>query len=258
MKPYYQDEWVQIFHGDCREILPTLPKVDLVLTDPPYEIELPTSHRKKYNGLSESFAPIENDTKGFCLEWFEKIKSLTKDYIIFGGNNFIEFIPARYGWIVWDKRLNEMADRILGSPFELAITSKMSQYKIYRIQHGGKINADSIWGNNDARYHPTQKPVALFLRILADNPCDSIIDPFLGSGTTLLAAKKLNRHAIGIEIEERYCEIAARRCSQGVMTLNILPEVKRTTSVFGPDVDYCGNYIYDTPAETVKERERLI
>ena len=168
--------------------MPELSPVDLVLTDPPYEIDLPTVHRKKYNGLKEDYTPIENDRKGFVLEWFTEVQRVSKDYVIFGGNNFIEFIPNRYGWIVWDKRCNEMADRILGSPFELAITNKISTYKIYRVQHGGKINADSIWGNNDARFHPTQKPVSLFARILADNPSASILDPFLGSGTTAIAA----------------------------------------------------------------------
>ena len=110
---------------------------------------------------------------------------------------------------MWDKRKADgSSDKVFGWPFELAWCSKDRFGKIYRIQHGGYLNADGKM----RRKHPTQKPVKLMKALLLDFPTSkSILDPFMGSGTTLLAAKQLGRKCIGIEIEEKYCEIAAKR-----------------------------------------------
>ena len=103
---------------------------------------------------------------------------------------------------------------MLGSPFELCWVSDKKKYKIARIQHGGVINAD---GANSPRFHPTQKPVRLMQWCLdLFSNAYSIVDPFMGSGTTGIASVKLRRKFTGIEIEERYFSIACRRLSDAL------------------------------------------
>jgi len=208
MKPYYEEDGIVIYHGDCRKILPGLPAADLVLTDPPYGIGLTRTYGPKHNQKPN----IVGDDERFDPAHLIAYEQTT---IIWGGNNFANSLPVG-GWLCWDKRCNEAADRMHGSPFELAWSSDQSKFKMYRIMHGGIVNADS-WGCG--RYHPTQKPISLMAAIIKDFKCNSVRDPYMGSGTTLIAAKRLRLPAIGIEIDERYCEIAAKRLSQGVLEL---------------------------------------
>jgi len=209
MKPYYDHAGIQIFHGDCRDVLPTLPKVDLVLTDPPYGIardgmRLSTSShggRKPYEFLGWDDAPPDSKT-------FRLIFDAGRNHIIWGGNYFAAHLPSKMGWLVWDK-----GQRICGSDGELAFTSFDAALRIHTL------NRVAI--AQDGAVHPTQKPIALMLWCIgvADKhvPVESICDPYAGSGSTLVAAKLAGRKAIGIEIEERYCEIAANRLAQQVL-----------------------------------------
>jgi site-specific DNA-methyltransferase (adenine-specific) len=212
MKPYFQDSHCTIYHGDCREILPILQPVDLLLTDPPYGIGYNATKSNLPN--SKSFKDIANDENNFDFKFLFDFPA--KDRVIFGAENFYKYLPHRGRWLVWDKRVNPICDAMLGSPFEMAWMDKKSgYYKIIRLQHGGVVNADK-----QIRKHPTQKPVNLLLQIIDFYPLsESILDPFMGSGSTLRAAKDLNRKAIGIELEEKYCEIAAKRLSQEVLPL---------------------------------------
>jgi DNA modification methylase len=214
MKPYYEDTkaGIVIYNGDCREVLPELPSVDLVLTDPPYGIGYSAQALNYRNALV--FPLIANDATGMDMGF---LFALDGEKVVFGLQNQPDQIPHAGRWLCWDKRVVEEADAIVGSPFELAWESRRhGAYRIYRLQHCGAINADA----DGQREHPTQKPAALFRRILLDYPkSQTILDPFMGSGTTLRAAKDLGRKAIGIEIEERYCEIAAKRLSQEVLAL---------------------------------------
>ena len=223
IKSYYQDKWVTIYHGDCREILPQLDvKVGLILTDPPYGINY--SNVELNRPSSRNFEKMKGDQGDLDLSFLLKMPGLK---IVFGANNFVHLLPHSGRWICWDKRTHESVDGVLGSPFELAWIDKKSGYnKIYRVLHGGFINADG-----GKRIHPTQKPTELFCRIILDytKENDLILDPFLGSGTTLVCAKKLGRKAIGIEIEEKFCEIAARRCMQSVFELGNI-DTKNITS----------------------------
>jgi len=223
VKPYYQDEWVTIYHGDCREILPDLPKVDLVLTDPPYGINYHRVGRSKgyvtvnYAGgiYGKNWDAIVGDDKPFdptSLLVFEKL-------ILWGANNFANKLPNSAGWLIWDKkRGGSTAIGFGGSDAELAYTSFLTSVRIYAYLWDG-FKRDGEVGKH---FHPTQKPVSLMeWCILQAGDVGSILDPYMGSGATLRAAKDLNRHSIGIEVEEKYCEIAAKRCSQSVMELNI-------------------------------------
>ena len=227
MEPYYQDKWVTIYHGDCREILPqlddvgergeTLPfKADLMLTDPPYgRNEIQNNPSRGKLAISKNYGLGKWDRQPADRALLDSIISRASHSIIFGGNYF--GLPASSCWLVWDKdnEGNDFAD------CELAWTDFNSAVRIYRWRWNGMLQEPL--SPKDYRCHPTQKPSGLFSLILADysKEGNTILDPFLGSGTTCYCAKKLNRYSIGIEIEEKYCEIAAKRCSQEVMELKI-------------------------------------
>ena len=216
--PYYDESGITIYHADCRDILPHLPKADLVLTDPPYGINLDTNYSRfnSTNVLGRAYEKVTGDLTVMDFSFLFLIAPLS---VIWGANNFpqqLPFNPIDDGWLCWDKRTNLDADKILGSPFEMAVVLGRRCYKIIRMQHCGVKNAD---GDRAGRYAPTQKPVRLMKYVITLMAADSVIDPFMGSGTTLVAAKDLGRKAIGIEIEEKYCEIAVRRLAQEVLPL---------------------------------------
>ena len=228
MKPYYQDEWVTIYHGDCREILPDLPKVDLVVTDPPYNLG------KKYGPGTDDARP-EDEYWSWFDEVFQGISRLLDNGFIYVthsdkgmwkakphleecGFSYIQTLIwwGRNGYSMqlhrttWSFRHEPILFFKKGDPGVLQ-SGKPGQW------YTTVIEAPRPQSNfTEGRFHPTQKPVKLFKVLIARTPGDLILDPFLGSGTTVIAAKALARHCIGIEIEEKYCEIAAKRCSQGV------------------------------------------
>ena len=201
---YYSYNGITIYKGDAREILPQLPIADLLLTDPPYGINW-----LGHPSSEVDYIPIQNDAHEMDLKFIFENECLNK--VIFGANCFPKQLPHRGRWLVWDKRVDPKCDKMLGSPIELAWTSRTSGFDwICRVQHGGVVNSDG-----GKRFHPTQKPIQLMEFVLNKYPqARTIIDPFMGSGTTLLAAKLLGRKAIGIEIEEEYCKIAVERLSQ--------------------------------------------
>lgn len=217
VKPYYDDgKGIVIFHGDCREILPTLPKVDLLLTDPPYGLNEDGGLKARYrrgDGRTKGFAKYEKlnwDSERCDPQLIVLAMSRAPLWFICGGNYFTDVLPPSSGWLYWDK--------IIGGDFsdgELIYTNRKTALRAFSMHpfhglKGGKL-----------RCHPTQKPVGLMKWCLRFEPdAQTILDPFMGSGTTLRAAKDLGRKAIGIEIEERYCEIAARRLQQEVLPLD--------------------------------------
>jgi DNA modification methylase len=213
VKPYYESGGITIYHGDCREIEPLA--WDAVLTDPPYGIGADRRQSMRA-GKRHGAAVAPSRDYGPSTDWdarpadSEMLRALiVKPSIIWGANYFD--LPAASKWLVWDKQTgnNGYADA------ELAWTNLGGAVRTFRHQWMGMLQAASDSGN--ARVHPTQKPVPLMRWCLEMLPDGIVIDPFLGSGTTLIAAKDLGRRAIGIEIEERYCEIAAERLSQEVL-----------------------------------------
>jgi DNA modification methylase len=210
LKPYYSDDRVTIYHGDSRLIWPMLPKCDLLLTDPPYGIAWGGS-----NASTQEWDGIAGDNDIELARWLCGMLWHVNEAVIFGANCFPQLLPHRGRWICWDKRITEAADKMLGSAFELAWCSRTSGFdRMVRKLHGGVVNADG-----GKRVHPTQKPSGLFKQIIGDMfpKAETIVDPFMGSGSVLLAAKLEGRKAIGIEVEEQYCEAAAKRLSQGVL-----------------------------------------
>jgi len=132
--------------------------------------------------------------------------------MIFGGNYFADLLPQGKHWIVWDK-LNTMPT--FGDCELIWTNIKRNSVKKLTREYNGLL------GKEESRFAPTQKPVDIMKWFIKKAPkADTILDPFMGSGTTLVAAKQLNRKAIGIEIEEKYCEIAVRRLAQEVMEFN--------------------------------------
>ncbi len=201
MKPYFAKDGCSIYLGDCREIMPLLDPVDLVLTDPPYGIGQDggaqrTRGSRRTNGpkIGWDIAPPDGPT-------FSKILEAAGNHIIWGGNYFTDKLPVNRGWLYWHK--------YMGGDFsdgELAWTNLDMVLRAYGFSR-----------KNNGRLHPTQKPLELMLWCLGFAPdARSVLDPFMGSGTTLRAAKDLGKQAIGIELHEPYCEIAARRLEQQV------------------------------------------
>jgi site-specific DNA-methyltransferase (adenine-specific) len=206
LKPYYEHGGIAIYHGDCREILPQLPLVDAVVTDPPYGCGY-ASNPIVGKGKSESnHAPQAWDSTAFGD--IDSVLAMAGQAVIWGGNYYP--LPPSRGWLAWYKA---DAPPTMAN-FELAWTSQ---------NKNARIIFQSIAATNEERVgHPTQKPLSVMLASIAylDEP-KTILDPFCGSGTTLVAAKNLGRKAIGIEIEEKYCEIAAKRLSQEVFQFQI-------------------------------------
>jgi site-specific DNA-methyltransferase (adenine-specific) len=196
MKPYFETDLGVLYHGDCLEIMPQLEPVDLVLTDPPYGLDkkLSSGAGKHKNAKFRLNYENENWDKPITKNHLDLIFSAAKNQIIFGAN-YYEMPPTR-GIICWNKQQYMPTF----SAWEYAWTSFERPAKMYTVNNG-----------SENRHHPTQKPIFLFVCILNDTTAKTILDPFLGSGTTAVACEQLNRRWIGIEISEKYCEIAAKR-----------------------------------------------
>lgn len=212
MKPYYQDELCTIYHGDCREILPQL-EFDWIHTDPPFGINLPTNFRSRGRGklaACRDYAPVYDDDKPFDPSW---LLGLNKPTILWGSNYFCDKLPKQSGWLVWDKLRPPGLDQ---ADAELAWTNFIKGVRVFRHQWNGMLRASS-----DVLIHPTQKPEALhhWVFLLPWTPSGIGADPYFGSGSFLRASKDAGRRCVGIEIEERYCELAAKRLSQSVLPL---------------------------------------
>lgn len=200
MKPYYEHAGITIYHGDCREVLPSV-EADVVVTDPPYGINFagqPTKWQRRAGAVA-----LDWDKEPFGD--VELLLSIGRAQCVWGGNYLP--LPQSRGWMVWCK---PDAPPSMGS-VEMAWTSidRNSRHIIHSIS---ATNAERVG-------HPTQKPIRVMLWCVESMPSGTILDPFMGSGTTLVAAKALGRRAIGIEIEERYCEIAAKRLAQEVLPI---------------------------------------
>jgi len=201
----------QIINSDCLDVMREMPDkcVDLVLTDPPYGIG-----EARKNNSSRSCLAASKDYG--CKSWddsipssehFREIFRVSKNQIIFGGNYFVNNLANSSCWIVWDKDNgeNDFAD------CELAWTSFKTAVRRFKYRWQGMLQENMR--DKEKRIHPTQKPVALFEWILRlySKPGDIILDPFLGSGTTVAACINLERQYIGIEISPDYVLASQQR-----------------------------------------------
>ena len=217
-QPYYQDEAVTLYHGDCLEIDEWL-AADVLVTDPPYGTQHTSDNprggygRRQLYGSSDGVgAAIANDTT-----------TETRDAVLAAWRNRPAMIfasprqPEPPGeWthrLVWDKQRPGMN----AGPWRYTHECIYVRGEFER-RNNNSFSIFSAWPGNEQKRHIHAKPVALMVHLIQATADEAVIaDPFAGSGSTLLAARNLGRKAIGVELEERYCEIIARRLSQGVL-----------------------------------------
>lgn len=228
MTPYYEDDHVTLYHGDCREVLPALApgSVATLVTDPPYGINFRSNSRT----ASAKFPRIASDDV-VDAGWFPDAWAAVADggaaYIATRWDVFPQWVELLRGEaacrnvIVWNKPGGGMGDleRDYVPSHEFFMYLPKGDHKLRGKRIG---NVWTIPKDPPAAYeHPTQKPVSLMGRAIekSSNVGDLILDPFAGSGSTLRAAKNLGRRAIGIELEERYCEVIVRRLAQESLDL---------------------------------------
>jgi DNA modification methylase len=247
VNPYYSDDTVTIYHGDALDVLSDIsPAIDAVVTDPPYasggrtEASRPggggsVSHRQMENaekrGALWAARPIENDqmtTTGFV--WLMRSMAYRCRTLLPDGGSFVSFIDWRQwpnlvgaletcnlrvqGMVVWDKGSIGLGNGFRGQ-HELICHASKGVPAIYDKSCGNVLQAGRVTPTD----HPSPKPVGLLSRLIEVGapPGGIVLDPFMGSGSTVRAAADVGRKAIGIEVEERYCEIAAKRMAQEVL-----------------------------------------
>lgn len=232
MKPYYEQDGCIIIHADCRDVLPEIEpgSVDLVLTDPPYGNGYSTGRRLSgtrsstrvahdlitaplLNDTADRLAPLLNDTAhGY---WFAAPDRL--DMVL----PLVRSLGDVVNVLCWDKGNCTAGDlyATYGKQWEACVF-----FRKQRVPLIGGRDRDVLRfsrGSTNAYHHPTQKPIDLMKYLIGRHDAHVVLDPFMGSGTTLVAAQQMGRRAIGIELEERYCEIAAKRLQQAVLPLGV-------------------------------------
>jgi len=236
MTPYYTDGQIMIFHGDCREILPRLGTgtVRLVCTDPPYNVSLPDA-----DITVEDRKDIQRDFGQWDQAWSPDLLLAESARLLYAGGSLLSFCSDKLvssyltdglkhrGTLVWEKT---------DPPPNFRSGYVSATEWIVWCQ---KIGAPAVWngggavrnilrypivkGNGSARLgHPTQKPLGLIIELIQrhSDRGDMILDPYMGVGTTLRAAKDTGRRAMGIELDERWCKLAAKRLGQDVLDLD--------------------------------------
>lgn len=217
IKPYYQHAGITIYHGDCLEIMPELDKVDLILTDPPYGV----SYRSNHYIYGNPHGEIRNDDQLLCpLDDMWKLLNETGSIFSFYSYKKPILDERKKNDIIWVKNNWTAGDLRgdFGNQYESIAFLPKPKFKLQ-----GK-RWSNVWNFHKIKptLHPTEKPEELLKRIIgcATDNNGVVLDIFMGVASTLLAAKLLNRKAIGIEIEEKYCEIAAKRLQQDVFQFN--------------------------------------
>jgi site-specific DNA-methyltransferase (adenine-specific) len=224
MSEYYRDEWVTLYLGDCREVLPSLSEpVDLIVTDPPYGIDY-RSNRGQHARIAGDDGSL--DVAAVLTQACRLLRRGRHAYV-FGQHDFAATPLAAAVELIWDKGLVGMGDLSLPwskshEPITFAVyePSKANREKGYgrlaaRIRQGSVLRVQRTQGGATGR-HPTEKPVDVLRQLIESSSVlgETVLDPFVGVGSTLVAARLEGRRSIGIEIDERYCELAARRFSQ--------------------------------------------
>jgi len=230
--PYFEQDGVTIYNADCLKVLPWIGAFDLLLTDPPFNVR--QANLAKGNGTLRG-AGRNSGTLDFGSwdehfkpsDFVESLRMMPQAYIFSSDKLVAEWfaeLMAHYSvlklltWVKPDP-LPQCRQRHWVSASEHIVWAARDDYTFNFLGHSEMFSWTLQQAPKQERYHPTEKPLAICRKLIAvsSNVGDVVIDPFMGSGTTLVAAKLDGRRAVGIEIEERYCEIAANRLRQGVL-----------------------------------------
>ncbi len=254
MTPYYEHGGIVIYNADCREVLPHLPSAEMVFTSPPYNLggspwphlghwkpgDSPGGKSKWRNGSDGSggvtyASHADSMAHSEYVAWQREILMLCWDRLSVTGAIFFNHKPRVIGGRLWlplelnpDLPLRQIViwQRAGGMNFNPTAYVPTHEWilimakEAFRLRDKGASGVGDVWyvpQQSDSE-HPAPFPLSLPLRAMETTTPGPVIDPFAGTGTTLRAAKELGRPAIGIEIEERYCEIAAKRLSQEVLS----------------------------------------
>jgi site-specific DNA-methyltransferase (adenine-specific) len=225
LEPYYADEWVTIYHGDALKVLPGISDVALVVTDPPYFQSTTRYVPPRAEKIRKSIADMSILELAF-RSWAEAMVCACMAgatiYLFCDGQSYPLAFTALYPHahhvrpLVWDKVVS-FNGYTWRHQHELIAWAEMDGATRVPTGDGDILRYRAVPVGD--REHPAQKPIELLSALIAKHDDGLVLDPFVGSGTTLRAAKDLGRKAIGVEIEERYCEIAAKRCAQEVLAL---------------------------------------
>jgi DNA modification methylase len=216
MQPYYEADGITIYHGDCREILP-LVEADVLVTDPPYGIAWKRGVNNARN--SKAHAGIINDHDTSVRD---SVMAVWPGPSVVFGSFYARFPYGVKQVLVWRKPTDAgVVGSVTGFRRDAEPVFLCGEWPQRTVQWSSVLGpgAPGIAATAAQTGHPHTKPVALMRFLINACPPGTILDPFMGSGTTLRAAKDLGRKAIGIEIEEKYCEIAAQRLGQMVLDL---------------------------------------
>lgn len=216
MKPYYEQDGITIYHGDCRQVLSDLDGVDAIVSDPPYGMSWDGRVTRGSEGGRTTRKGTITGGYGITIagdsEPFDPTHLLGyHEVLLWGFNHFPQHL-SRGTALVWIKR------------HDTAFGSFLSDAEVAWLNRGCGVYClrdVSMQGESTRRQHPAQKPEGIMRWSLGFIKGQVVCDPFAGSGTTLVAAKRLGRRAIGIELEERYCEIAANRLAQRVLPMEV-------------------------------------
>ena len=234
MKPYYQHAGITIYHGDCREVLPSLQaeSIDLIVTDPPYGVRWKSCFRR----LEFDHIVGDEDTEA-AVEGVRMALSALRPHrhvYVFGRYDFSHTGLQDTVELIWDKGIQGSGNVSL--PW--GVEHEYIQFGVYipsgwnrkdgrgrlsaRLRKGSVLNVPRL-NATAVKSHPTEKPVLLLRQLIESSSCigETVLDPFMGVGSTLKAAEIEGRNAIGIEIDERYCELAVKRLGQEVLPFEI-------------------------------------
>lgn len=206
-----------LYQGDCLKIMAALDPVDATVTDPPYGINIASTGTiggagkiggSRHKSPVQDYGKDDWDKEGLSPEQWEAILKAAPQYIVWGGNHLADVMGASAGVLIWDKKCkNGWNDTF--SDAEMAWTNTLSRAKVFRHLWVGALRASEQGAN--VRQHPTQKPIALMEWCLSFVKGETIIDPFMGSGTTGVACVQQGRKFIGIERDPKYFTISCKR-----------------------------------------------
>ena len=207
---YYRDEWCAIYHGDCREVLARgeLPRANLVLTDPPYGVGFKYTH----------FDDTKLNLRQLLGESIELIRRAGDRVLLTPGHDNLWLYPEPDWTLAWVCPAGANQSRWGFTCWHPILAYGKCPYRAANM--GARSDMIEHTETAEKNGHPCPKPIGFWKKLMlrgSVNEGDIVLDPFLGSGTTLQAARETGRRAIGIELSEEYCEIAAKRCQQRMM-----------------------------------------